>query len=113
MHTFPGILTEFYGGILSHFSVSQFFVWPSFKENTKHILGPNLMFAKHVRQDPGRAWQNTLARAGTNFTKPHTRIKFRPSTPRWSDLMCVHNAAKAALDGDGGRRSILFAANCW
>ena len=57
--------------------------------------------------------QNTLARAGTNFTKPHTRIKFRPSTPRWSDLMCVHNAAKAALDSDGGRRSILFAANCW
>ena len=33
-----------------------------------------IKFAKLAEQDPGRARQNSQARAGTNFTKPHTSL---------------------------------------
>ena len=38
------------------------------------VQGKEIGFAKLAKQDPGRARQNSQARAGTNFTKPRTSL---------------------------------------
>ena len=40
-----------------------------------HIQGSPLFCANIVKKDPGRARQNSLATAGTNFTKPEAQKK--------------------------------------
>ena len=47
---------------------------------TRYVLGPKLMFAKCDGHYPSRSGQTSLATAVTNFTKPVTKINFRPGT---------------------------------
>ena len=51
---------------LLYLSVVSFIMWS--------IQGSEIRFAKHAKQDQGRARQNSQARGGTNFTKPPTSL---------------------------------------
>ena len=44
------------------------------------IQGPKKWFENIVKKDPGRAKQNSLATAVTNFTKPGAQNKVDPGT---------------------------------
>ena len=44
-----------------------------------HLLGPDLMFAKHDKHYPSRSGQTSLATAVANITKPVTKIHSGPS----------------------------------
>ena len=58
------------------------------------------MFAKLDKQDSSRAVQTSLATAGTNFTKPRTKIRFGLSTVRQA-LSSDRNVAGVNMPPNG------------